>query len=285
MQTIFDLGLRNIGKYRGNWPAQFCAAKTIGARWLQVDGIAQDQEETVSELIKETGIRLWSITALNCAVLGPDTARSSEEQMNIAATIRQAAKMGARCVSVFAGNLPTEPPEKVAEQIGKIYGPLAALASDQGVLIAVENCPMISATLPQTPSNFAYCPAHWRLMWQAVDLPSFGLELDFGHLPALDIDPVRAVNELGKRIHHVGVKDAIIDEELLFEQSRLGRGYCAFRPPGLGSQPIPEIIKALAAVGYKGPLTLDHINFATDDVPMYQAAADYLRSLGVIGTQ
>lgn len=275
----FDLGLRNIGKYRGDWPAQFRAAREIGVAWLQIDGLPPEAEEAVRRSIGQTGIRLWSITALNCAVLGPDPELGAREQAKIAATIRQAARMGAPCVSVFAGNLPAEPPEKVADRIREVYGPLASLAADHGVIIAVENCPMFSAALPRAPLNFAYCPAHWRMMWQAVENPSFGLELDFGHLPALDIDPIRAIRELGARIHHVGMKDAAIAADALFERGRIGHGFYQFHAPRPGGQPFAEIAKTLAEVGYSGPLTLDHVNFAADDIPMYRAAADYLRGL------
>ena len=270
------IGLRNIRTLTG-WPAQFEAARQIGADYLQVDGVPDEDVEEVAGLIEETGVRLWSITALSTAMLGPDMEASRREQASVRRTIDRAAELGAPCVTVFAGGDPARAPEENLDAFRGVFGPLAEHAEEAGVTLVFENCPMIGGR-PPTPRNMAYCPAHWEAMFEAVPSPALGLELDVGHLPGLGIDPVRAVRDFGDRIRHTGMKDAAVDEEAVYRHGWRDPRISEHRVPGEGCIDFPAVIRALIQVGYEGPLTLDHVHPPTDTVERFQKAADYLRA-------
>lgn len=269
------IGLRNIRTLSG-WSEQFEAARRIGADFLQVDGVPDEDTERVGRLIEETGVRLWSITALSTDMLGPDREASRRERQSVRRTIDRAAELGAPCVTVFAGGDPARTLEQNMMTFREVFGPLAEHAGQAGVTLVFENCPMTGGR-PPAPRNLAYCPAHWRAMFQAVPSPALGLELDFGHLPGLGIDPVRTVRDFGDRIRHTGIKDAAVDGEKVYRFGWIDPGIGEHRVPGEGSVPFPEVIAALAAAGYEGPLTLDHVHPPTDTVERFRRAADYLR--------
>ncbi len=270
------LGLRNLRPLGDDWAAQFAAARRIGAGWLQVDGVADEAVATVRRLMEQTGVGLWSITALSLELLGPDMAASRAQQGKTRAAIDRAAELGAACVTMFAGHDPTRPFEANLATFREVFGPLAEHAGGKGVRIVLENCPMVGGQ-PAHPRNLAYCPAHWRAMFEAVESEALGLELDFGHLPGLGIDAVRAVEEFGPRIGHVGIKDAKVDGERVYERGWLGPGVAEHCLVGEGDVPFGVVLAALGRAGYDGPLTLDHIHPPTDTVERFEQAAANLR--------
>jgi len=273
-----EIGLRNIRALGRDWPAQFEAARQVGAAFLQVDGISAEEADEVRGLMESTGIRIWSITALSTAMIGPDMEKSADEARKVRATVDRAAQLGAPCVTVFAGNDPAKTVEENVATFGRVFAPLADHAAERNVTLVLENCPMTGGR-PPAPRNLAYCPAHWEALFEAVPSPALGLELDFGHLPGLGIDPVRAVRDFAPRIRHVGIKDAVVDAEEVYRHGWIGPGIARHCVPGDGVVPFVDVLAALKASGYRGPLTLDHVHPPTDSVETFRRGADHLRRL------
>lgn len=273
-----DLGLRNIRSLAGDWPAQFAAAQKVGAAYLQVDGVPDEDAETVAGLIEESGVGVWSVTALSTDLLGPDMDASARQQENVRAAVERAVELGAPCVTVFAGRDRSKSLDDNLAVFGQVFGELADYAAERDVTLVLENCPMTGGQ-PPAPRNLAYCPAHWEAMFKAVPSDGLGLELDFGHLPGLGIDAVRAVHDFGSRIRHVGMKDAHVDPEAVYRNGWIGPGIKEHRAPGEGDIPWRQVIGALREVGYDGPLTMEHIHPPTDSVELYMRIAGFLRSI------
>jgi len=272
----YALGLRNFRRYQGDWSRQFEAAAHLGASYLQVDGIPPEEESVVTRLVEQTGIRIQSITCLNTYLLGPDWEKSRSRQEKARFTIAQAARLGTPCVSMFTGHDPARSLEANLDTMQEVFTPLVEMAEAHDVTIVLENCPMGGGARPL--GNLAYCPANWAAIFERIPSPHLGLELDFGHLPGLGIDPIRAIAFAGRRIRHVGMKDARPDPEILVREGYFG----AFAPhthPGSGILDFAAIISALAEVGYQGPLTLDHVHPAEDSEETFAPAARYLQGI------
>ena len=92
---------------------------------------------------------------------------------------------------------------------------------------------------------------------------TFGFNFDPSHLHWQMVDPARFIGEFAHRIYHVHMKDAalqldgkagILGSHLNF--GTRGRGW-DFRSLGRGSVKFEEIIRALNAAGYGGPLSVE----------------------------
>lgn len=87
-------------------------------------------------------------------------------------------------------------------------------------------------------------PHAWLRIFEAVDAPHLGIQLDTSHLVTQRFDVVTAVYMIGDRIFHVHAKD----------NDGMTR---ANLPPGCGIVDYPEVIKALRHVGYNGVLSVE----------------------------
>ena len=92
---------------------------------------------------------------------------------------------------------------------------------------------------------------------------TFGFNFDPSHLHWQMVDPARFIGEFAHRIYHVHMKDAALqlDGKASILGSHLnfgtrGRGW-DFRSLGRGSVKFEEIIRALNAAGYGGPLSVE----------------------------
>ncbi|HUY88372.1 MAG TPA: sugar phosphate isomerase/epimerase, partial [Pirellulales bacterium] len=91
----------------------------------------------------------------------------------------------------------------------------------------------------------------------------FGFNFDPSHLHWQGVDPVEFIRTFADRIYHVHIKDAIVTlngrggilaSHLNFGDPRRGWD---FRSPGRGGVNFEEIIRALNAIGYDGPLSVE----------------------------
>ena len=93
--------------------------------------------------------------------------------------------------------------------------------------------------------------------------PEFGFNFDPSHLYWQGVDPVRFIRTFPDRIYHCHVKDAartldgasgLLGSHLNFGDPRRGWD---FRSPGHGDIDFEAIIRALNAIGYAGPLSVE----------------------------
>lgn len=97
-------------------------------------------------------------------------------------------------------------------------------------------------------------------MFETIPSPSFGLNLDPSHLVWQMIDYERAVYEFADRIFHVHAKDMEVRRDGLYDHGvlSLGMGWQVPRLPGLGEVRWDRFLSALYAVGYDGPIIVEH---------------------------
>jgi sugar phosphate isomerase/epimerase len=130
-----------------------------------------------------------------------------------------------------------------------VWPPLIQFAEEQGVRIAIENCPMLF-TSDEWPGgkNMAVSPSIWRRMFEEIPSDSFGLNYDPSHLIWQQMDPILPVLEFGDKIFHVHAKDARINRQKLNQVGILAHPLEYHDPclPGLGDVEWHALLKALA---------------------------------------
>ncbi len=137
------------------------------------------------------------------------------------------------------------------------FGPIAEMAAQRGLLIALENWMSVSGHLPFKPINFGGSPDTWDSLFKAVPEKALGLEFDPSHLYWQGIDHIRALREFRDRVHHVHAKDTEMLPERRY-RGGINGDYFRFRIPGYGEINWPQFISALDEIGYTGNMAIEH---------------------------
>jgi sugar phosphate isomerase/epimerase len=211
-------------------------------------------------------------------------ARAAEE---LKQTARAAQKLGVGTVNGFSGSsiwhlLYSFPPvsgeaiDAGYELFAERFHPILDVFGDCGVRFALEVHP--------TEISFDLYSAERALA--AIDRrEEFGFNFDPSHLVWQGVDPVEFIRAFPDRIYHVHIKDAIVTlngrsgilgSHLNFGDPRRGWD---FRSPGRGGVNFEEIIRALNAIGYDGPLSVEWEDVGMDREAGAREAAEFVKRL------
>jgi 4-hydroxyphenylpyruvate dioxygenase len=116
----------------------------------------------------------------------------------------------------------------------------------------------------------------WRIV-QAADHPALGLIVDSFHTLAIGDDPDGIAGLPGDRVFFVQLADAPL---LSMDVLSLSRHYRNF--PGQGELDVARFLRAVAASGYTGPLSLEVFNDSFRSAPSRMIGRDGLRSLALV---
>lgn len=188
--------------------------------------------------------------------------RAAEEMKN---TARAAQKLGVSVVNGFTGSsiwhllyeFPPTPREMIDagfKHFADLWNPILDVFQECGIKFGMEVHP--------TEIAFDIYSAEQAL--EALDRrEEFGFNFDPSHLIWQGVDPVEFIRHFPDRIYHVHMKDSsvtlngrtgILSSHLPFGDQRRGWD---FRSVGRGGVRFEEIIRALNAIGYDGPLSVE----------------------------
>ncbi len=180
-------------------------------------------------------------------------------------TARAAKKFGVEVVNGFTGSsiwhlnysFPPVPQKMIDDGYALLadrFNPILDVFAECGVRFALE----------VHPTEIAFDIYSAQKALEALDhRPEFGFNFDPSHLIWQGIDPVEFIRMFPDRIYHVHIKDAattlngrtgILSSHLNFGDPRRGWD---FRSPGRGNVNFEEIIRALNAIDYQGPLSVE----------------------------
>lgn len=210
--------------------------------------------------------------------------RATEELAN---TARAAQKLGVGVVNGFTGSsiwhlLYSFPPAPEAmigrgfELLAERFNPILDVFGECGVRFALE----------VHPTEIAFDLVTARRALEALDRrEEFGFNFDPSHLHWQGVDPVEFIREFADRIYHVHIKDAIVTlngrSGILGSHLKFGdprRGW-DFRSPGRGGVNFEEIIRALNAAGYDGPLSVEWEDAGMDRDAGAREACEFVKRL------
>ena len=188
--------------------------------------------------------------------------RAAEEMKN---TARAAQRLGIGVVNGFTGSsiwhliydFPPTPRTMIDEGyqlLADRWNPILDVFQECGVKFALE----------VHPTEIAFDVYSSQRSLDALEgREEFGFNFDPSHLIWQGVDPVEFIRAFPDRIYHVHMKDAsvtlngstgILTSHLPFGDPRRGWD---FRSVGRGAVRFEEIIRALNAIGYAGPLSVE----------------------------
>jgi sugar phosphate isomerase/epimerase len=188
--------------------------------------------------------------------------RAAEEMKN---TARAAAKFGVKVVNGFTGSpiwhtvalFPPVPQEMIDagyREFADRWNPILDVFDEVSVKFGLE----------VHPSEIAYDFWTTQKTLEAIGhREAFGINFDPSHLYWQMVNPVDFVYEFADRIYHMHVKESvrvlngrngILGSHFIFGDHRRGWDFVS---PGRGGVPFEKIFRALNAVGYEGPLSIE----------------------------
>ena len=200
---------------------------------------------------------------------------------------RSAQKLGVSVVNGFTGSsiwhllysFPPVPPQMIDDGfrlLAERWNPILDVFGECGVKFALE----------VHPTEIAFDLVTAQRAIEALDgREEFGFNLDPSHLIWQGVDAVEFIRAFPERIYHVHIKDAIVtlngrsgilSSHLNFGNPRRGWD---FRSPGRGGVNFEELIRALNAIGYKGPLSVEWEDCGMDREQGAKEACEFVKKI------
>jgi sugar phosphate isomerase/epimerase len=242
------------------WPASSGDTRRYaGTSHIDVDGISDAQADEIVNEMTQLGLEISGL-GYYPNPLHPDAEHRRTVIDHLKKVIAAAAKMKVPVVNTFIGADDAKSQDENWDEATRVWPEIISWAEENGVTIAIENCPMIFSR-DEWPAghNLAYNPRIWRRMFEEFG-ETIGLNFDPSHLVWLMIDIERAIDEFGSRFYHFQAKDVMIDHNGLYENGSLssGIGWQIPRLPGLGDVDGAVVFRALYQAGYDGPIIIEH---------------------------
>jgi len=206
---------------------------------------------------------------------------------NLADSARAAQKLGVSVVNGFTGSsiwpllysFPPVSPEMIDDGfklLAERFNPILDVFGECGVKFALEVHP--------TEIAFDLYTAE-RALDTLKYREEFGFNFDPSHLIWQGVDPVEFIRAFPDRIYHVHMKDAIVTlngrSGILSSHLNFGdphRGW-DFRSLGHGGVNFEEIIRALNAAGYDGPLSVEWEDSGMDREHGAKEACEFVKKV------
>jgi sugar phosphate isomerase/epimerase len=206
------------------------------------------------------------------------------EEMEL--TARLAQKMGVETVVGFTGSsiwpyvamFPPVPAERIEagyQDFADRWNPILDVFDECGVRFAHE----------VHPSEIAY--DYWstvRTLEAVGHRSAFGLNWDPSHMMWQDLDPVAFITDFADRIYHVDCKDTRmrvgggrngrLSSHLPWGDQRRGWDFVS---TGRGDVPWEDCFRALAGIGYAGPISVEWEDAGMDRLHGAPEALEFLR--------
>jgi sugar phosphate isomerase/epimerase len=241
------------------WPHGRAERRYAGVTHIDVTEFSKPGADKIRDVMEAAGV---SISGLGYYpnLLTPDADEAAVCLQHLKRVIAAAPLLGVYTVNTFVGRDWSRSVADNWARFEEVWRPLVAFAEDEGVRIAVENCPMLF-TRDEWPGgkNLAHSPAVWRRMFEAIPSKSFGLNYDPSHLMWQQIDYVKPLWEFCDRIFHVHAKDVRVDKRRLDDVGILATPleYHTPKLPGLGDIDWGRFLSVLGDAGYQGPVCVE----------------------------
>jgi sugar phosphate isomerase/epimerase len=241
------------------WPPGKADRRYAGVTHIDATRFEKEDAARVQDLARASGM---SISGLGYYpnLLSPREEESEVANAHLKRVIRAARLLGIDVVGTFVGRNWKLSVEENWPRFLQVWKDMMAYADDQGVRIAIENCPM-SFTADEWPGgkNLAKSPAIWRRMFEELATPNFGLTYDPSHMVWQQMDYLSPIKEFASRIFRVHLKDVTLDREKLNEVGILAYPLEFHTPklPGRGDVDWAAFLKALKSAGYDGPTCVE----------------------------
>lgn len=238
------------------WPAGKAERRYAGVSHIDVDRVLVDDAyaQDVLRYAANKGVQISSLAYYPNTMDG-DIAKREIAIAHLKQVIRASAKLGVNMVTTFIGRDQAKTVEENLDLVGEVWPPIVALAEQEGVRIAIENCPMLFGP-DQWPGgqNLMTTPANWRKVFKILASDNVGINYDPSHFVWQMIDYIAPIYEFKDKIFHVHYKDIKIYPDRLQQVGTMAYPleYMSPKLPGLGDVDWGKYVSALTDIGYTG---------------------------------
>ena len=210
------------------------------------------------DLMAQTGAKVLTVSSYWDVHLSPDVAVRRLASKRMRRAIEVAAALGSNVVTCMAFGDASKRPEEQVDIFGQVFGEYAQWAEKAQVRLGLENWPGLAMDHGIQIRNLAYSPAMFERLFEAVPSKAVGLEFDPSHLVWQGADYVQVIHQFSDRLVYMHAKDTEVFEKQLAQVGMLGSGWWRYRLPGFGKIDWDAIARALAEVGYRGGIIIEH---------------------------
>lgn len=238
------------------WPKGDADRRYAGVSHMDIDRVLGD-EAYREHLLSYAESKSITISALAYYpnTMDGDLKKREANIAHLRKVIRAAHLLGVGIVTTFIGRDQTKNVSENMKTFQQIWPALICFAEENGVNIAIENCPMLFGE-DQWPGgqNLMTSPVIWREMFAAIPSRNFGLNFDPSHFVWQGMDYIRPIYEFRDRLMHIHFKDIKLFPERMQERGTLAYplDYMAPKLPGLGDVNWSRFISALTDIGFDG---------------------------------
>ena len=238
------------------WPAGKAERRYAGVSHIDCERVCEDDAYAayVKELVASKGLEISSL-AFYPNTMDPNPEKREAAITHLKAVIRASAKLGVNMVTTFVGKDQYKTFEENIELFKQIWPDIVALAEEQGVKVAIENCPMLFGA-DQWPGgqNLMCTPKIYRQLFEIIPSANFGLNFDPSHYVWQGLDYLKTVYEFSDRIFHIHFKDIKLYPEKLAQCGVLAYplDYMSPKIPGLGDVNWGAFVSALNDIRFNG---------------------------------
>lgn len=260
------------------WPAGKAERRYAGVSHIDAERVLEDAAYArhVTDFIAAKGMHISSL-AYYPNTMDPDLEKRSAAIAHLEALIRASAKLGVNMVTTFIGCDQNKSVEENIRLFQEIWPPIIKLAEEQGVKVAIENCPMLFGE-DQWPNgqNLMRSPAIYRRLFELIPSPDFGLNFDPSHYVWQQMDYIKTIYDFKDRIFHVHFKDIKLYPEKLAECGVMAYplDYMSPKLPGLGDVDWGRFVSALNDIRYSGDAVIE-----VEDKAFEDSREDILKSI------
>ena len=250
-----------------SWPAGKAERRYAGVTHIDVDTLDAARVDAIKAKLSETGVEISALGYYPNA-LDPDAEKAQVAINHIKKLIAAAPKLGVSTVNTFIGRNQYLSVSENMKLFSNVWPDLIKLAEDNGVRVAIENCPMFF-TQDEWPGgkNLAVSPRIWREMFATIPSANFGLNYDPSHFILQQMDYIKPIYEFTEKLFHVHIKDIKLYRNLLDEVGIFAPPLDYLQPklPGLGDIDWGKFVSALTDVGYNGHICVEVEDKAYED--------------------
>ena len=241
------------------WPVGKADRRYAGVTHIDVNSLDAAGIETIHSLVERTGVAISGLGYYPNA-LSPNAVDAENAVRQIYNVIDACAVLEINVMNTFIGRDWTQSVENNWLRFLETWNPIVRHAEEKGILIAIENCPMIF-TEDEWPGgkNLAHSPAIWRRMFEELGSPSIGLNYDPSHPVWLQMDHLAPLEQFTERIFHLHAKDLAIDQDKLNQVGIMAPPleYHSPKLPGSGDIDWKQFLGVVRDVGYDGAICVE----------------------------
>ena len=260
------------------WPAGKAEHRYAGVSHIDAERVCEDDaySKYVLDLVASKGLEISSL-AFYPNVLDANLEKANAAIDHLKALIKASAKLGVNMVTTFIGRDQYKTVEENIELFKAVWPDLIKLAEDNGVKVAIENCPMLFGA-DQWPGgqNLMCTPAMYKKLFDIIPSPNFGLNFDPSHYVWQGLDYLKTVYDFSDRIFHIHFKDIKLYPDKLKECGVLAYplDYMSPKITGLGDVNSGAFLSALNDIRFGGCAVIE-----VDDKAFEGSREDILNSI------